>query len=48
MQLNQINVDMERGEKLSGIFTSIAHSGQIIARIWWANRMVDGVIFLSS
>ncbi len=33
MRLKQMNVDVERGEKRSGIFSSIAHSGQTTARI---------------
>ena len=33
MELSQINVDVEQEEKLSGIFSFIAHSGQIIAQI---------------
>ena len=48
LQLNQISVDVEQEEKLSGTFFSIAHSGWIIARIWLIKRLVDGVIFLSS
>lgn len=48
MELNQINVDVEQEEKMSGIFFSIAHSGQLIERIWLIKRLVDGAIFLSS
>lgn len=48
MQLNQMNVDVEQGEKLCGIFFSIVQSGQLIERIWLIKRPVDGAIFLSS
>lgn len=48
MQLNQMNVDVEQEEKLSGIFFSIVQGGQLIERIWLIKRPVDEAIFLSS